>query len=364
MVEASTGAGAVLRLIRGGATTRTQLALTTGLSRSTLAERVHALLVLGLVTETHGASTGGRPPATLMFNPTAGAVLATSVYPTFCRVAVCDLDAKPLIEHTRELDPGAPPDVSVRAGALEALALAGVAPERVWAAGVGVDELPAQPTPAFAGDGPVLVDRHVNLLALAEQWTHWREVEHLLYVFVGTSIECGIVSYGKVHHGARGAAGGLGHIRVRGYEDVLCTCGNTGCLEAAVGGRALADQLTAQGLHAASAADVATLARNGVGPAVQAVRTAGRAIGEVLAECVNFYNPGVIVLGGELAEASHHLLAGLRETAFARSLPMATRDLVVSPAHLTADAGTLGAAVMAIEHVLAEAYVDRAANGH
>ncbi len=223
---------------------------------------------------------------------------------------------------------------------------------------------PRSPLRPFAGDGPVLVDRHVNLLALAEQWTHWREVEHLLYVFVGASIECGIVSYGKVHHGARGAAGGLGHIRVRGYEDVLCTCGNTGCLEAAVGGRALADQLTAQGLHADSAADVATLARNGVGPAVQAVRTAGRAIGEVLAECVNFYNPGVIVLGGELAEASHHLLAGLRETAFARSLPMATRDLVVSPAHLTADAGTLGAAVMAIEHVLAEAYVDRAANGH
>ena len=37
----------------------------------------------------------------------------------------------------------------MRAAALEALALAGVAPERVWAAGVGVDELPAQPTPAF-----------------------------------------------------------------------------------------------------------------------------------------------------------------------------------------------------------------------
>ena len=108
MVEASTGAGAVLRLIRGGATTRTQLALTTGLSRSTLAERVHALLVLGLVTETNGASTGGRPPATLEFNPTAGVVLATSVYSNFCRVAVCDLDAKPLIEHTVALAQDAP----------------------------------------------------------------------------------------------------------------------------------------------------------------------------------------------------------------------------------------------------------------
>jgi hypothetical protein len=364
MVEASTGAGAVLRLIRGGATTRTQLALTTGLSRSTLAERVHALLVLGLVTETNGASTGGRPPATLEFNPTAGVVLATSVYSNFCRVAVCDLDAKPLIEHTVALVEDAPADPVVRAAAHEALKLAGVAPERVWATGVGLDEVPAGPGPSILGDGPVLVDRHVNLLALAEQWTHWREVDHLLYVFVGANIECGIVSHGKVHRGARGAAGGLGHIRVRGYEDVLCTCGNMGCLQAAVGGRALAARLTAAGLRADSAADVSALARSGSGPAVQAVRMAGRAIGEVLAECVNFYNPGAIVLGGELAEASHHLLAGLRETAFARSLPMATRDLVVSPAHLAADAGTLGAAVMAIEHVLAEAYVDRTANEH
>src|SRR5688572_31604380 len=110
MVEASTGAGAVLRLIRGGATTRSQLALTTGLSRSTLAERVHALLDLGLVLETNGASTGGRPPATLEFNPTAGIVLAACRYETSCRVSVCTLDAAALSEHTFAVDPEGPDD--------------------------------------------------------------------------------------------------------------------------------------------------------------------------------------------------------------------------------------------------------------
>src|SRR6478735_8593843 len=104
MVEASQGAGAVLRLIRDGrAMTRNQLAQATELSRSTLAERVHALLDLGLVNETNGPSTGGRPPATLGFNPTAGIVLAACRYPTFCRAAVCTLDAEPLAEHTFEL---------------------------------------------------------------------------------------------------------------------------------------------------------------------------------------------------------------------------------------------------------------------
>ncbi len=361
MVEASPGSGAVLRLIRDGrATTRSQLAQTTGLSRSTLAERVHALLDLGLVNETHGASTGGRPPATLEFNPTAGIVLAACRYETFCRVSVCTLDAVPLSEHTFTVDHDAPDD-ALQPGLEDALARADAGAAKLWSVGLGIPELPAGAAlPAF-GDAPVLVDRHVNLLALAEQWTHWHGVDHLLYVHVGTEISCGIVSGGTVHRGARGAAGGLGHISVPGYEDVLCACGNTGCLQAAVGGRALAEQLSVAGLTAESPADVAALARRGAGPAVQAVRAAGRAVGEVLAECINFYNPGAIVLGGELAEASHHLLAGLRETAFARSLPMATRDLVVSSARLGAEADTTGAAVMAIEHVLAEAYVDRAA---
>jgi predicted NBD/HSP70 family sugar kinase len=361
MVEASPGSGAVLRLIRDGrATTRSHLAQTTGLSRSTLAERVHALLDLGLVHETNGASTGGRPPATLEFNPTAGIVLAACRYDTFCRIAICTLDATPLIEHSFAVHPGAADD-ALRPGLEAALALAGVGAERLWAVGLGVEELPAGPgLPAF-GDTPVLVDRRVNLLALAEQWTHWHDVDHLLYVFVGTTISCGIVTEGRIHRGARGAAGGLGHISVPGYEDVVCVCGNSGCLEAVVGGPALAERLRASGLEAHSPADVAALARRGVGPAVQAVRAAGRAVGEVLAECINFYNPGAIVLGGELAEASHHLLAGLRETAFARSLPMATRDLVVSPAELGTDADLRGAAVMAIEHVLAEEHVDRAA---
>src|SRR4051794_41916880 len=65
MLEGTTGAGGVLKLIRDGrATTRTELAQQSGLSRSTLAERVQSLLALDLLEEATGiASTGGPPPA-------------------------------------------------------------------------------------------------------------------------------------------------------------------------------------------------------------------------------------------------------------------------------------------------------------
>ena len=45
-------------------------------------------------------------------------------------------------------------------------------------------------------DVPVLVDNDVNIMALGEHWTQWRQVEHLLFVKVATGIGCGIVVEG------------------------------------------------------------------------------------------------------------------------------------------------------------------------
>ena len=105
-------------------------------------------------------------------------------------------------------------------------------------------------------DAPVLVDNDVNIMALGEHWTHWRDIEHLLYVKIGTGIGCGIVAGRRIHRGAQGAAGDIGHVRLAGHDDVICRCGNIGCLEAVAGGRALAANLTAAGLHAESSRDV------------------------------------------------------------------------------------------------------------
>ena len=99
-------AGQVLRLVRNGeANTRTELARLAGLSRSTLAERVQTLLALELLDEVTGVeSTGGRPPATLAFNSSAGVVLVADLDGSDCRAAVSDLDGTPLAEETFAFD--------------------------------------------------------------------------------------------------------------------------------------------------------------------------------------------------------------------------------------------------------------------
>ena len=79
-------------------------------------------------------------------------------------------------------------------------------------------------------DVPVLVDNDVNIMAVGEHWTSWRTVEHLLFIKVGTGIGCGIVASGHIHRGAQGAAGDIGHIRLSHQDEVVCCCGNLGCL--------------------------------------------------------------------------------------------------------------------------------------
>ena len=385
----ATGAGRVLSLIRDGeAVTRADLARRTGLARSTVAQRVEALLAHRLVYEAGGsASTGGRPPTVLAFNRSAGVVLVADLGATHSRLAVSDLAGAPLAERAFDSDVARDPEIvldGVYERFQELLADAGRTDDDVRGIGVGVPapvafsrgEPVAPPMmPGWDGfsipgwfsrhyDAPVLVDNDVNIMALGEHWTHWRDCEHLLYVKIGTGIGCGIVSGRRIHRGAQGAAGDIGHVRLAGHDDVVCRCGNIGCLEAVAGGRALAGKLAAAGLDARSSRDVVRHVRAGEPQAIQAVREAGRCLGEVLAECINFFNPGAIVIGGDIAEAHQQLLAGVREVSFGRSLPMATRDLRMGCSQLGDRAGVIGAAIMVIEHVLAPDTVDRAIQGY
>ncbi|HEX2161675.1 MAG TPA: ROK family transcriptional regulator [Thermoleophilaceae bacterium] len=381
--EAAT-AGAVLRVIRdAGSLTRAELARRTGLARSTVAQRVDTLLAHQLVREIGASdSTGGRPPTALAFNDGSGVVLCADLGVTHSRLAVCDLGGAPLAEVVEDIEISAGPEAVLSVvdelfG--ELLGASAREPAHVRGIGVGVPGPVAfdrgEPTnppimPGWDGfsiprwfgeryDAEVLVDNDVNIMALGEHWTHWRDRGHLLFIKVGTGIGCGIVAKGRIHRGAKGAAGDIGHIRLAGHEEV-CRCGNVGCLEAVSGGAALAQRLSEQGIEATTSRDVVRLVKAGDGMATQLVREAGRDLGEVLAGCVNFFNPEVIVIGGDVGQASQQLLAGVRETVFQRSLPLATEELRVVPSRLGDGAGVIGAAIMAIESVLAPHAVDHA----
>ncbi|MBB2994415.1 ROK family transcriptional regulator [Paeniglutamicibacter cryotolerans] len=372
-----TGAGELFQLLRDGhPRTRAQLALETGLARSTITTRVDELMGLGLVLPVaEAASTGGRPPSQFALNPRARVVLAADLGASHATLAITDLTGIVLAEHSQRIDIAAGP-VAVLTWLAETtmslLKRLGLGECDLVAIGIGVpgpvhfeSGQPANPPimpgwngfdiPGWLGrilPVPVLVDNDVNIMALGERATNFPTVEHFMFVKVATGIGAGLVSGGRLQRGAQGIAGDIGHVRVGRGGDIQCQCGNSGCLEALASGPAIASSLRAQGLEAAGTTEVIDLVKAGNTMAIQAVRQAGRDLGEVLSTCVSLMNPSVIAIGGSMARAGEHLIAGVREVVYSRSTPLATEHLRIMPSASAAHAGVLGASALAVHHAL------------
>jgi len=376
-------AGDLFQLLRDGkARTRAELAMTTGLARSTVASRIDALMGSGLVGPAgEASSSGGRPPSRFAFNPAARVVLAVDVGATHVIIAVTDLSGAVLAERRLAQDVADGPVAVLDRVIEEGLLLLGKAGRGVpdlAGAGIGLPGpvehatgMPVKPPIMPGWDGydvvrhvqrslpvPVLVDNDVNIMALGERTAHWPADENFLFIKVATGIGAGIISSGELQRGANGTAGDLGHVRVPRGDDVLCRCGNYGCLEALASGPAVAKALTQQDLPAHDGADVLRLVGEGNLQAIQALRQAGRDLGDVLSTVVNLLNPSVIVIGGSLGQAGEHLMAGVREVVYRRSLPLATTHLRIGLSKAGDRAAILGASQMVTQHVLSPAVIE------
>jgi predicted NBD/HSP70 family sugar kinase len=378
--------GHILSLVRTGvANTRPELARHAGLSRSAVSLRVDALIEAGfLVEDGNVESTGGRPATNLRLAQDSGVVLVVDSGVTITRLAVTNLAGELLATRVREREMSGGPAVYLDAVIDDFTSLLTEARRGrsdVWGVGVGLPgpvehssgrtvsppSMPGwhnYPVAEHLGshfDVPVVVENDVNIMAWGEYQAHWQgQASNLLMVKVADAgIGCGIVASGRLHRGAHGAAGAIGHIPVAGYDHVVCRCGSAGCLGAAVGGEGLARRLSERGFDAAGGRDVAALALAGNIEAVHEVRSCGRALGEVMAGIVNFFNPEVIVVGGTVGPAHEQVITGLREVIYQRCLPLATMDLRFAPWALGDNGGVIGAAALTLDRVLAPAAVDR-----
>ena len=156
----------------------------------------------------------------------------------------------------------------------------------------------------------------------------------MVFVKVATGIGAGIISGGELMRGNHGRAGDIGHIRALRPSDVLCTCGNRGCVAVLASGSAMVRQLGEAGIEVASTADVVALVRAGDAVAMHHVREAGRVLGAALAAVVSVVAPSVIIVGGEMGDASEPLIAGIREGVYQQASTLATRELRILTSRL------------------------------
>ena len=389
----------VLHLVRSGqARTRPELARLSGMGRGAVTQRVAELMDSGLLVESElGRSTGGRPPRELAVRAEAGLVLVAPLGATHLAAGVTDLTGRVLDFVVEPGDIAAGPDATLaRLEQLfdQLLSRTTVPEAPIYGIGVGLpgpvefasgtpvsppimpgwDGYPVRARLSERHDVPVWVDNDVNLMALGElRVGAARNQQDVIYVKVGTGIGAGLISSGRLHRGAQGAAGDIGHARVDAASGIVCRCGNVGCLEALAGGAALSRDGTAAAAEGRSeflgrmlaagqpiaAADVAVAAEHGDPVAVELLSRSGQLVGETVATLVNFFNPSLVLLGGGVALAGDMILASVRETVYRRSLPLATRELRIERSTLTPDPALSGAAHMVLDELFSRQRLGR-----
>jgi len=376
--------GRLLQLFRDGQPhTKAEMAEITGLARSTISLRLDPLIELGLIAPaTSATSTGGRPSARLLLNEESYVVAGVDFGATHAVASLADLSGKILvsIDTKRQISDG--PEVCLR-WMIEEIRhlLAGlkIDADRLLAIGIGVpgpveheSGKPANPPIMPGWDGfdiparvnqdlkaKVLVDNDVNVMAVGERHLTYPDVDHLIFLKAATGIGSGIISDGHLQRGSQGTAGDIGHVRVSRGDNIACRCGNYGCLEAVAGSPAVIKNVNDAGLPVRNMSDLVDATKRSKVEAIQAVRQAGRDIGEVLSTCVSLMNPSIIVIGGSMASAGEHLIAGVREAVYSRSMPLASESLSIVQSKAGKEVGIIGASVMAIEYVLDAETIDQ-----
>jgi glucokinase len=212
--------------------------------------------------------------------------------------------------------------------------------------------------PAFAGypirdqieqrlGAKVILENDANSAALGEKWIGaGTDVDDLVLLTLGTGIGGGIISGGRILHGAQGMAAELGHMTVspNGYP---CGCGNRGCVEKHASATAIAAMGRLMNLGASlTAEDVYNFAIAGNDRALAIFRSMGEALGIALASLVNIFNFPLYLLSGGPIPAWQFFAPSMLAEVERRSFTYRSAPTRIEPAKLGNEAGLYGAAYL------------------
>jgi predicted NBD/HSP70 family sugar kinase len=317
-------AGAVLRTVLDhGPIARSTIARITGLSPASVTSHTTELARLGLLREfpdevrSNGA---GRPHIPVDIDVSRHVVVGVHIAVQFITTALLDLRGRVVARLQTPHDSTDPLHVVERVACdintLCATHAAGESDARVlgigvatggWVdpdAGVVMDHprlgwslVPLRDLLAARTGLPVHIDGHSRALLHGEVlFGRASRVGSVLHVFVGNVVDAAFATRGEAHYGSRAQAGAIAHIPI---EDSCepCSCGRTGCLEAAVSERTITRR--AHELGIIPAPDIRLLlgaARDGDQAAIALFVERARLIGRAVALVMDVFGPELAIV--------------------------------------------------------------------
>ncbi|UXY09849.1 ROK family protein [Kosakonia sp. ML.JS2a] len=149
----------------------------------------------------------------------------------------------------------------------------------------------------------VVVGNDANHATLAEwTWGVGRGIDNFVYIACSKQIGGGIIINNHLYKGSNGMAAEFGHLIIDNIGPV-CFCGCRGCLTTFISERAIIMNLSKSESYKNSLLEIISAADEGDAACQRVLLEAGRDLGKALANIAKILAPGMIAIGGDLAEA-------------------------------------------------------------
>lgn len=336
-------AATVLRTVLDhGPLARTAIGRTTGLSPAAVSRQTTELISLGLLRELPSAPMpprAGRPFVPVDIDTRRHVACGVHIAVPFITYSLVDLRGRVLVAETtphngvadevlRLIGVQLPGFLARNAGLGSPLGLGVVTggrvdPQRgvvVEHALLGWNDVPVRRVLAATTRLPVHVDGHARALAQAEiLFGDPRARRSLVHLFVGNVVDAAFATGGTVHRGPHAGSGDVAHLPWAA-ESVACTCGRSGCVQAALSERSLLRRAVEQGLIPdMDLKSLVAVAKRGDRRALALFRERLRAVGRVVATLLDMIDPEILVLTEPAVIYLPHLLDDLYQEIAAHS---------------------------------------------
>jgi len=374
---------------KGKFISRTHLAEITGLSFATIIRFVSDFIADGIVEEYDELeSTGGRKPVSLRINPDYAYVISVDIGTQSSKIGVVkingDIAQKEIIPARVKRAPTEGLSIDELYVKIEEI-IRKFGSEKLMGIGIGIsgmvnckegriifcpnikgwDNVPIVSLLQERFNTPVFLDTSPRCMALAEQWFGVGiDVKNQIFASFGYgSIGSGIIIDSKLFRGGSDFAGELGHVQVVS-DGLMCTCGNSGCLEGYVTLPMIIDGIIAavkenngyspikflvDDVNKIDKDIVVEALNQGDKIVSEAIAQAGQFMGIALSNMANLFNPDLIVLGGGVIESFPSIVSEVERTIKKKSLVTIQQNLKLKKSILGWDAPIIGGAILVLQ---------------
>lgn len=213
---------------------------------------------------------------------------------------------------------------------------------------------------------PVTIENDSRAMAYGEYLNLGNKADpNMLFINVSWGLGMGLVNNGKLYYGKSGFSGEVGHFPILD-NNIMCRCGKVGCLETAVSGKALSIMIAKkleEGKKSSllpiykekkniSFDDIIRAISHEDTLTISCIEEMGNILGRVMAGLINIFNPGLVMIGGQLNAAGDYLLLPVKSAAHKYSMTKVLNDTKFIMSTLGRKAAAVGDCLLSRDRLL------------